>query len=226
MVIRSKVAGVTAKNPDGIKRQELIRRGCCAGMELLAVPESNNPYDPHAIGLWVEMIGKRWQIGYIKAGLADELCNYLDQGKSLSVHVLEVTGGDAGRSFGVNIRIDVARRKRSSVTVEATDKGWKAIRGFGCLGVLVGVVLIGLAMSTIAPPRQGLFTDRPHRGQVLVTRPHRLSVRSHPGLVVPRGIAGVPTLKTPSGLESPLPHRRASGRPIYRRGVPSRHTGE
>jgi hypothetical protein len=160
MVIRSKVAEVTAENPDGIKRQEFIRRGCCPGMELLAVPEPENPYDPHAIGLWIEMIGKRWQIGYIKAGIANKLYKYLDQRVSLSVHVLEVTGGDVGRSYGVKIRIDVEtpvrrRRERSAVTVKATGKGWKAIQGLGCLGVLVGVVLIGIAVSTFDPAAKG-----------------------------------------------------------------------
>jgi hypothetical protein len=165
MLIRSKVAGVTAKNPDGIKRQDLIRRGCRAGMELLAIPEPKDSYAPNVIGLWIEMIGRRWQIGYIKAGLADKLYKHLDQGASLSVHVLDVTGGDAGRSYGVHIRIDVAgvederpvrrRWKRSTVTVEATGKGWKAIRGFGWLGVLIGVLLIGIAISTIDPPAKG-----------------------------------------------------------------------
>jgi hypothetical protein len=182
MVIRSKVAGVTATNPDGLERQEIIRRGCRAGMSLIAVPEPNNPHAPHAIGLWIERNGKRWQIGYIRSGLAAELCEYLDEGAYLKVQILQVTGGDAGRSFGVNIRIYVAvlidvavledeiddeddddekerpvrrGRRRSTVTVEATGKGWKAIQGIGCLGVLGGIVLIGIASSTIDPAAKG-----------------------------------------------------------------------
>lgn len=165
MVIRSKVAGVTATNPDGLKRQEIIRRACHAGMDLIAEREPKNPYDSNAIGLWIEGKAKRWQIGYIKAGLADKLSEYLNQGASLSVQILEVTGGDAGRNFGVNIRIDVAglgdepkrrtrrRRQRSTVTVEAPGKGWKAIQGVGCLGVIAGMVLFGIGLSTIRAGR-------------------------------------------------------------------------
>ena len=137
-------------------------------MTLIAVPEPKNPYDPNAIGLWIEGKAKRWQIGYVKAELARKLSGYLKQGASLDVHILQVTGGDDDRNVGVNIKIDVdgvddefdetededeqprrRPRKRSTVTTEATGKGWKAIQGLGCLGVLGGIVLMGIGLSMI-----------------------------------------------------------------------------
>ncbi|MGP0068629.1 MAG: HIRAN domain-containing protein [Isosphaeraceae bacterium] len=170
MVIRSKVAGVTATNSDGLERQEIIRRAVKVGMEIIAIPEPQNPHDENAIGLWIDGKSKRWQIGYIKSGLADDLSGYLEEGASLSIRVLQVTGGGPGKSLlGVNIKIDVEgvddeiddaeddeddrprgrRRKRSTVTTQATGKSWKAIQGLGCLGILGGIVLIGIGISMI-----------------------------------------------------------------------------
>ena len=108
--IRSKVSGVTFVNDDRTKRQDVIRRYCHVGTELKAIPDPKNAYDPEAIGLWISMgrIGKtRRQIGYIRSGLSTEVNDHLRSGGSVSVKVLDVTGGDDGRNLGVNIEINL-----------------------------------------------------------------------------------------------------------------------
>lgn len=107
--IHSKVAGVTAKNDNGRSRQDYIRAFCKAGMPLILRREPQNKFDKNAISVWIKakaliFFSSEVQIGYINAELAEELSRWIDNGKSLSAEIAEVTGGTKEKSsLGVNI---------------------------------------------------------------------------------------------------------------------------
>jgi hypothetical protein len=110
--IRSKVAGVSFPNPDGSSRQRIIRKLCRAGTTLRVRLEPQNRYGENAIGLWVLgrwllMFPTEYQIGYINEELATGLRRDIDDGCSISVRILDVTGGGwfRKRFYGVNIEI-------------------------------------------------------------------------------------------------------------------------
>lgn len=98
------VAGVTKKNRDGTRRQEIIA-DCDDGEDLLLVREPDNSYDPNAIKV-CRLSGE--QIGYISSDVAATMADEMDGGKRFSAKISEVTGGVKGkRTRGVNIRISV-----------------------------------------------------------------------------------------------------------------------
>ncbi len=49
----TKVVGVTFANDDGIKRQEIIRRHCRSGDELMMDSEPENPHGDHAVAVYL-----------------------------------------------------------------------------------------------------------------------------------------------------------------------------
>lgn len=109
--IRTKVSGVTFANPDGTDRQEIIRRYCRAGGELLLRPEPDNEHDDLAISVWVRTSQKakaKWrQIGYIKSDLVEDVHALYDTGNAVFSRILQVTEGGANRTLGVNIEVYV-----------------------------------------------------------------------------------------------------------------------
>lgn len=109
-VIKSKVVGVSHKNPDGTDRQSIIRDLCGAGCRLNVFREPNNPHsaDGTAVSLWLTARGRHWQLGYIRDGLSADVTEHLNKGGAVSVLVLEVTGGTQDKpSRGVNIQIEL-----------------------------------------------------------------------------------------------------------------------
>jgi hypothetical protein len=126
-VIRSKIVGVTFDNPDGTSRQRIIERYCTDGMRLEVCPEPDNPVHRNALGLWVRTRGlfgsKTFQVGYLRAELADELRDRIDRGWRIWAHILEVTGGGRGENLGVNIELRLAppRVEQATVFVAAED---------------------------------------------------------------------------------------------------------
>ncbi|MCG8614508.1 MAG: HIRAN domain-containing protein [Pseudomonadales bacterium] len=102
----SKVAGVSK---DG--RQYIIKKHVYNGQPLWIIPEPDNPYDPNAVGVWVETKGflglfkQEFQIGYLNRKIAKEISAHLRNGGSVMVWVTQRTGGSPGESFGVNILI-------------------------------------------------------------------------------------------------------------------------
>lgn len=107
----SKVAGVTAKNDDGLSRQDCIRTLCRAGTPLQLVREPKNKFDSNAIAVWAQrkvfiFFNARQQIGYIGSNVAAQLAALMDAGTPLTCTVAEVTGGRDGKNtLGVNIEI-------------------------------------------------------------------------------------------------------------------------
>ena len=109
--IHSKVAGVTAKNPDGSPRQAYIRVFCKPGMPATLIREPGNPHYKNAVGVWIKaraliFFTRSVQIGYLHPDLAEEIAPYMDGGGKVSCQIAEVTGGSRGKSsHEVNILV-------------------------------------------------------------------------------------------------------------------------
>jgi hypothetical protein len=103
----TKVVGVTKKNEDGRKRQEVIA-GCKVGELVLLIRENENPYDSNAIAVYHS---SRNKIGFIAADLAERLAPDMDSGQTISARVSDLTGGTPEKpSRGVNLEIVIFQR--------------------------------------------------------------------------------------------------------------------
>lgn len=92
----TKLAGVTFED-----RQEVVAR-LTSGTPLRIERQPDNPYDANAVAL-VEPHGA--QVGFFNRRLAAVLAPVLDAGVDYDVEITEVTGGDPGRSHGVNVLV-------------------------------------------------------------------------------------------------------------------------
>ncbi len=86
------LAGTSFKN-----RGSIIRRYCQEGIEAVLKREPDNPHDPNAIGVFIEvprlsgLLGRSLQqIGYIKADTAKSLAKRMDAGLSIQARVIRV----------------------------------------------------------------------------------------------------------------------------------------
>lgn len=75
-------------------RAEIIRRHCRDGAAIRLVRERDNPHDPKAVAVYLEVpktfgiFGDGWgKIGYIKAGRNKGLSQKLDSGREVSARV-------------------------------------------------------------------------------------------------------------------------------------------
>lgn len=125
----TKLAGVTFEG-----RQDVVTR-LAPGVPLRAARQPENPYDSCAIALF-ETRGE--QVGFFNRRLAAVLAPLLDTGIEYDVEVTDVTGGDEGRSLGVNVLVSrrgeaadeedaeiaraAARAQLCSLTVEELDE--------------------------------------------------------------------------------------------------------
>jgi hypothetical protein len=110
----TKIRGVTFENPDGVNRQQIISHCCHCGDALYLVREPNNPEGRNAIQVRrivysavpdKPQLGE--QLGYVSHELAEELAFRMDHfGHVLFAKILNVTGGEDGENFGVNIQVD------------------------------------------------------------------------------------------------------------------------
>lgn len=94
--IRTKVVGVTFQNDDGTDRQELlalVSPGDALDLEPYKYNGSPAMKVVHAVGC----------IGNLKAELAADLCK--NEYIAYTAEVLEVTGGEDGKTYGCNIEI-------------------------------------------------------------------------------------------------------------------------
>lgn len=92
----TKLAGVTFED-----RQALLE-GLTPGDPLRFERQPENPYDSNAIALFD---ARGSQVGFLNKRLAAALAPAVDSGAEYDVEVADVTGGDAGRSMGVNVRV-------------------------------------------------------------------------------------------------------------------------
>jgi single-stranded-DNA-specific exonuclease len=99
----TKLAGVTFEG-----RQDVLAR-LAPGSPLRLVRQPDNPHDENACALFDP---RGDQVGYLNRRLAAALSRAVDAGVEYDVEVTEVTGGDDGRSLGVNVL--VTRRDAAS----------------------------------------------------------------------------------------------------------------
>ncbi len=92
----TKLAGVTFEG-----RQDVAAR-LVAGALMRLERQPDNPHDANACAL-VDVHGD--QVGFLNRRLAAELAPVVDAGVVYDVEVAEVTGGDDGRSLGVNVLV-------------------------------------------------------------------------------------------------------------------------
>lgn len=98
----TKVVGVTKNNDEGVDIQNILPE-LEDGSKLNFVREPNNPYDTNAI----KVICDYQHIGYIRAGLAEEIAPIMDSGKELKGYITQITGGTNGKTYGCNIHISI-----------------------------------------------------------------------------------------------------------------------
>ena len=106
--IKTKVRGVTAKNDDGYSRQSIIRKYVKAGDTLLLERETDNPADSNAIAIHavpLDPIEYDDKIGYLSSELASKLAPLAAKGYRMICKVIDVTGGEDGKDYGVNIEL-------------------------------------------------------------------------------------------------------------------------
>jgi hypothetical protein len=121
--IRTKVVGVSKKNPNGQSRQDLIETCIESGDNLDLVRDHENPYDENAIGVYIRT-GE--QIGFISGELAEKIAPLMDDGYPINCTVLAVTGGPKeGKLYGVNVEVKIYDKKEQAAYVppvqEVTD---------------------------------------------------------------------------------------------------------
>ena len=93
----TKIVGVSFEG-----RQDEIR-SLEPGEELLVERQPDNEFDSQAIALIRESGA---QLGYLRRQIAAELAPLMDAGTLYTARVEQVTGGEDGRSLGVNIRVE------------------------------------------------------------------------------------------------------------------------
>ncbi len=113
----TKLAGVTFEG-----RQDVLER-LEGGAPLRVERQPENPHDPNAVALF-DAHGS--QVGFLNRRLAAVLAPVIDKGVEYDVEVSEVTGGDAGRSRGVNVVVSRRDLSEESADLEAARKETRA----------------------------------------------------------------------------------------------------
>jgi len=93
--INTKVVGVTFEG-----RQEIIA-DLTGSSKIKLERDANNPHDSNA----VQVIAEGKQIGFLSKELAESIGPCMDQGIRYITHISDITGGQEGLSYGVNILI-------------------------------------------------------------------------------------------------------------------------
>lgn len=111
MQFYTKLAGVTHDGRQGIIRN-LHRVGeLDTGTELVLKREPNNPYDSFAVAVLTK---DGQSIGYIPKDTARQISINMNSGMTYRAYVSDVTGGDAGYAYGVNLRIEYEENQTSN----------------------------------------------------------------------------------------------------------------
>ena len=90
-------------------REKIIRKHCHETMDVQLRREPNNPYDPNAVSVWVEVSGflgaKHKQIGYLKRSHAERIAKVLDDNYRLWAQIDEIYDPE-GRDYP-NVKLNV-----------------------------------------------------------------------------------------------------------------------
>ena len=117
----TKLAGVSFEG-----RQD-IAAGLRPGMVLELRRQADNPHDRNAIAAFYG----RLQLGFLNRKMAEKLAPLIDSdGRRYAAEVTAITGGRAGRSFGINVRVrrDDALRAPTQLAATKTSAGAEEIR--------------------------------------------------------------------------------------------------
>lgn len=178
----TKLAGVTFEG-----RQEVVA-ALTPGLPLRLDRQPENPHDANAIALF-DPYGH--QVGFFNRRLAAVLAPVLDSGVEYDVEVADVTGGDAGRSLGLNVRV----ARRSDTDEELVEESRAQRRSelaelpAGELGVQLTTSFIGdrqlhdaqvRALEALAAGRRTMCVMATGRGKSLIFHLHaaRTAIRS------------------------------------------------
>ncbi len=101
----TKVVGVTFKNSDGSKRQDIIKK-CKVGDDIIFKPVPTKEY-PDAIGVFTTT-GK--QLGHVNADLALELKEKYPM-NFMKVTIANITGGVNGENYGCNLYVIIYKKQ-------------------------------------------------------------------------------------------------------------------
>lgn len=101
----NKLAGVTFEG-----RQERVKT-LKRGQRLFLKREKDNQHDKNAVAV-TDAGG--FQLGYIRAKVAEEFAPALDKGVEYTCTVTDITGGKEGESIGVNIYIENTKAARET----------------------------------------------------------------------------------------------------------------
>ena len=85
----TRIAGVSKRNSDGTKRQDILGR-CEEGERLLLLREPENRYDPDAIAVFR---ATHEQVGYVPGDVAFRLGQQMDSGLTAMAEIVEIRGG-------------------------------------------------------------------------------------------------------------------------------------
>jgi hypothetical protein len=152
----TKIAGVTHRNEDHSRRQEIIRK-CNVGERLKLERDPDNQFDCGAIKV-LRLNGE--QLGYIPehvsrgrdpSGLSDRM----DDGEEYQCRISDITGGGPGLSYGVNLEIgngdfesDIWPHSNSSSYSPQPYPGWNSAGIW--LAFLAAIILAAaFAIATI-----------------------------------------------------------------------------
>ncbi|BCY18654.1 hypothetical protein hrd7_25030 [Leptolinea sp. HRD-7] len=125
-IINTKIVGVSKSNEHGRSRQEIIEDDLSDGDDLSLVREPENRYDKNAIavypGLHFDETDTDDRIGYLSGELAEKLAPKLDSGQYIECSILNITGGDEGKTLGVNIVLTVFSPEESRELFDRVKK--------------------------------------------------------------------------------------------------------
>ena len=114
----TKLAGVSKKNEDGRRRQEVIEDDLYEGLELHLERKPDNAFDSDAIAVFASKYGD--QVGYLNKAVAEELAPLMDRGQLVTCKVTEITG-DYGQTRGVHVQITKYTLKETRELIEAAN---------------------------------------------------------------------------------------------------------
>jgi hypothetical protein len=109
-IIRTKIAGVSFTNEDGQSRQTLIKDFVKEDNTLYLKREPFNPYGAHTIAVNIGAMDTgsiEKKIGFLNSDLAAKLAPLMDSGYLITCRVLQVTGGNEEKTYGVNIELEI-----------------------------------------------------------------------------------------------------------------------
>lgn len=116
--IKTKISGVTFPCPNtGVPRQKIIHDHVRVGGWLNAVAEPKNEHSSTAVALYLP--GTKYHIGYLNERQSSDVFLALLDRKKVKVRVLNVTGGQEDKSYGVNIAVSWDDKVKSGCLTSA-----------------------------------------------------------------------------------------------------------